>query len=507
MLDFKESKVELQKPENINIKNLTQKNLSKLEDKAQDCNAYLRIKHFLAKQVIELESKIDERDSFILAAAIKINTYTKLIENAKKKFNKIRNKYKFVKTKYKKCKNYIKNHNEERKINKEILTYSNSDESPKNNDKKTVSDQGKLDNNLNLSNETDSCYSLEKIEIEKCKDSPCIKKDLNENLNNIINDLKIKNDYYLSELEKSKKSFDIYKKEFDKKNNIINDELSEYKRRNLLLNSQIKIKDSKISKLESQNILLLNELIEIIQTIRTIDVKVLNKIFLENLTNKTQEDLETIKLTSTLGLKYNILSAESFLTYLLNSNNNKEKDDKIFHTTKKNLNSNNNIDHKDFKENKNKEKNKNSCNKGKNNSKDFDFYKTFDNFEFIEKKDIEESPNAAKIKQHNEEENNKEKSNNNSSSSRSSLTNEDDSNLSSNSSSLDEFFNINYGNDQSPLYILKKSDLNSNKNNVNLNDNQNDNKFFDFCNYEKKLNNLLENNLVKNKLLNLSDTD
>lgn len=75
-------------------------------------------------------------------------------------------------------------------------------------------------------------------------------------------------------------------------------------------------KNLTICKLKSEKFLLYNELNEIVNTLKLVDIKMLNK-FYKNICMNTK--LNKNNMPSSLGIKYNILSVQNQLSYLMHS--------------------------------------------------------------------------------------------------------------------------------------------------------------------------------------------
>lgn len=75
-------------------------------------------------------------------------------------------------------------------------------------------------------------------------------------------------------------------------------------------------KNLTISKLKSEKFLLYNELNELINSLKAVDIKLLNK-FYKNFASSTK--LSKGYMPSSLGIKYNIMSVQNQLSYLLHS--------------------------------------------------------------------------------------------------------------------------------------------------------------------------------------------
>jgi hypothetical protein len=107
--------------------------------------------------------------------------------------------------------------------------------------------------------------------------------------------------------------------ELDNLNKIINNlknENLELKKENETLRVENLDKNLIITKLKSEKFLIYNELIELVNTLKTVDIKLLNK-FYKNLSSNSQ--LSKNYMPSSLGIKYNILSVQNQLSYLMHS--------------------------------------------------------------------------------------------------------------------------------------------------------------------------------------------
>ncbi len=98
-------------------------------------------------------------------------------------------------------------------------------------------------------------------------------------------------------------------------NNLKNENL-ELKKENEILRVENLDKNLIITKLKSEKFLLYNELIELVNTLKTVDIKLLNK-FYKNLSSNSK--LSKNYMPSSLGIKYNILSVQNQLSYLMHS--------------------------------------------------------------------------------------------------------------------------------------------------------------------------------------------
>lgn len=107
--------------------------------------------------------------------------------------------------------------------------------------------------------------------------------------------------------------------ELDNLNKIINNlknENLELKKENETLRVENIEKNLIISKLKSEKFLIFNELIELVNTLKTVDIKLLNKFYKnQSMNNKLSKNY----MPSSLGIKYNILSVQNQLTYLMHS--------------------------------------------------------------------------------------------------------------------------------------------------------------------------------------------
>ncbi len=515
-------KVSNKKKTKIN-KNKIGNNLNTIEDKAQDCNAYLKIKHFLAKQVLEIETKIEEKDSFIMGATIKINKLTYIIENFRNKFCLLNKRVKRLREKNRKLKSLLKPSN--RPSDK---SFASDNESKL--DSKDICYSEDISSNLSLNNDAFSCYSFEKL--GKNEDNIHYSGNLNiiENETNKKNEeIKMKTAKYLRELKKLQNRIKNDELNFQMRNELLDKENLKITKRNFLLNAELNKKNSKINSLENKNIFILNELVELIYSLRTMDIRNLNKIYLENLTIKKKEDLEILNVPSCLGIKYNILSAESFLSYLINTDRNRSKENEnVFYSLKDNFP--NSYKHLNYNNNQNGGKNQNLLYKRKCNI-DNEATNKMDN-ENLFRKSFLNSQKENRIKKLNMEKDNFEsklnksfleeiatfnakgkKSYNDDKSLYKSLFDIDDSDSNSicNDSSLENYLEANYLQDKNPLFVyeLPKEIIQDNHYINDLIENQNKitSKIMNISKYEDQLNYLLERNLKKTKLLSFSDSE
>jgi hypothetical protein len=90
------------------------------------------------------------------------------------------------------------------------------------------------------------------------------------------------------------------------------------KKENELIKVENMDKNLTISKLKSEKFLLYNELNELINSLKTVDIKLLNK-FYKNFSSSSTTKLNKGYMTSSLGIKYNIMSVQNQLSYLLHS--------------------------------------------------------------------------------------------------------------------------------------------------------------------------------------------
>lgn len=512
------NEVSVNKKTKIN-KNEIERNLNAIEDKAQDCNAYMKIKHFLANQVMEIEKKIEEKDSFIMGATIKINNLTHIIENFRNKICLLNKSTKSLKEKNRKLRSLLK-----RSIDFSEKSSHSDKECELNSEDDSYSDE--ISSNLSLNNEEISCYSFEKL--EKNEESKSYSNNFNKKENKTDDksneEFKNKTAKYLREIEKLQKIIKNDELNYQNRYEILNKENFKLSKRNFLLNAELNKKNSEINNLENKNVLILNELIELVHSLRTIDIRNLNKIYLENLSLKKKEDLEILNIPSCLGIKYNILSAESFLSYLINTKNNRNRDEEnMFESLKENFP--NSYKHLNIDNYQMAKKNENLLYKGKCNF-DFEFTKSFKNNNLspksirfshknIQKKKVPKEDDAdLKINKNYLEDRNiinqKNKKTLNEKSLYKSLFDVDDSDSIYNDSSLENYLEANYPNDNNPFFIYELSKENIKDNNINdLVENQYrmTSKIMNISKYEKELNSLLDKNLKKTKLLSYTDSE
>lgn len=105
----------------------------------------------------------------------------------------------------------------------------------------------------------------------------------------------------------------------DNLNKIINglkNENLDLKGENELLQVENLDKNVTIAKLRSEKFILYNELNELINSLKTIDIKLLNKFYKNYSSNLT---LSKNYMPSSLGIKYNIQSVQNQMTYLMHS--------------------------------------------------------------------------------------------------------------------------------------------------------------------------------------------
>ena len=506
-------------------KNELGRNLNVIEDKAQDCNAYLKIKLFLANQVMEMETKIEEKDSFIMGATIKINNLTHIIQKFRNKICSMNEKIKKLRDKNRKIKLLVNRSIDSDKSLTADKKNSNLCLKNKNHSDDFISD------NSSLNYDAISCYSFEKL--DKNVENNCYADNPNylENKTNEKNEnFKIQTAKYLCEIQKLEKKIKEKEINYQNRYDLLTKENSNVTQRNLYLNADIKMKNSKINKLENKNILILNELIELVHSLRTIDIRNLNRIYLKNLSLKKKEDLETLNITSCLGIKYNILSAESFLSYLINTNRNKNKDKKnIFDSLKENFP--NSQKHLNLQYYQNEKNNQNLFYQGKchldleEKSSEKNYFcskntrkNSNKNIQNIDKKIINEDNAEIKINKNYFEDlaimdqNNKQVfiNKNDKKSLYNSLFNIEESDSFSNDNTFENYLDSNYLNDNNSLFVYEHSKEITNDNYLNdLIENQNKmtSKIMKISKYEEQLNYLLEKNLNKTKLLQYSDSD
>lgn len=186
------------------------------EDLAQECNAYMEIKHFMSQRILEQEEEMEQLKTNLLYHSGKhIEMY-----------------------------DWIKN------INENL-------------------------NSLNIRKDSGLNFSGDIIDSINCDDN---------NINNFNN----------SELLLKNENLDLIKQ-------------------NEALRTEIATKNLQISKLSSEKLMLINELIELMISLKRVNLNSLNKFFMEN----SEEVKDRIQITSALGLKYNILSAQHQISCLV----------------------------------------------------------------------------------------------------------------------------------------------------------------------------------------------
>ena len=104
--------------------------------------------------------------------------------------------------------------------------------------------------------------------------------------------------------------------QLNKINNLLKNENLELKMQNEKLKLENLEKDLLISKIKSDKFLILNELNELVNSIKTIDLKILNQFYKKINKNSilTRRDMP-----NSLGIKYNIISAQNQLALLIHS--------------------------------------------------------------------------------------------------------------------------------------------------------------------------------------------
>jgi hypothetical protein len=88
-------------------------------------------------------------------------------------------------------------------------------------------------------------------------------------------------------------------------------------KQNEALRTEIIMKNLQISKLSSEKLILINELTELLISLKRVNTNKLNKFYMEN----ADEITERVQITSALGLKYNILSTQHQLSCIIKSDN------------------------------------------------------------------------------------------------------------------------------------------------------------------------------------------
>lgn len=495
-------------------KNEIERNLNVIEDKAQDCNAYLKIKHFLANQVIEMETKMEEKDSFIMGATIKINNLTHIIEKFKNKFclmnkkiNKLREKNRYIKLLFK------------RSIECSDKSFT-SDKNSKSFFDQKIRSESILTGNMSLDHYTISCYSID--ELEKNEENIKHPKKQNISENNLIKNDEDPDNFNAKLVEENeilKKKIQDVLIDYKNRCEILNKEKVTLTQRNSYLNAEIKMKNSIIDRLENQNTFILNELIELVNSLRTIDIRILNKIYLHNLSIEKKEDLETLEIPSCLGIKYNIFSAESFLSYIINSNKQNSNNtnynyikqiDNFLDNDKK---INRKIDPKVYFHENNREYHvdlKANTNQKQNPKKSLDKVNKIKKIQHIKMSELKVNKNFYEDSKNINQKDKIDLNDNNvyDHSSHIAFFNLEKSDSFSGDNSFEKYLNENYYTDFNHLNLYSSKDY---EKEVYLNDYRANNKLTDkiinLSKYKEQLNYLLEKNMKKSKLLNYSDSE
>lgn len=234
------------KKQNKELEFLANKNNN--EDMAQECNAYMKIKHFMAKRIQEQEREIDDLKSQVVYHSMKHAEMYNLLKTMNEMLYKIK-----------------------------------TDQSQK---PVTPNNDG-----LNLSGELaesiasqDFDHGYDKVRIQSAIQSPA------KHLNEIVQQDKIITD--------------------------IKNENLELVRINELIRVELKEKNLTISKIQTEKILILNELNELLNSLQKVDLKALDKFYSLNKLKK----IKTFDIPSSLGIKYNIMSAQSQVATLMGSN-------------------------------------------------------------------------------------------------------------------------------------------------------------------------------------------
>jgi hypothetical protein len=233
------------------------------EDYFQECNAYQKIKLFMAKRIAEQQAEIEALKEQVMYHSI---MHTQLYDVLKQ-------------------------------INENLQNCQNLKQSTINNDGFNIIPE---DDKINLSGEL--IDSLVYDEDKKTSKNNSVK---NENLNEKNTD---KNEKFLTLLKNE--------------NLELRKQLENSKSENLVKNSQI-------TKLANDKFLLFTELNELVMSLRKVDLNLLNKFYLsnipsQNLNKKLRNEIKPGEVNSnvitSMGLKYNILSAQSQLALLANKN-------------------------------------------------------------------------------------------------------------------------------------------------------------------------------------------
>jgi hypothetical protein len=248
------------------------------EDMASECNAYMKIKHFMSKRIYDQEEEIEELKNLILSQGIIQQQMSESLKVMSETIHNLRNR-------------------SPPKMRKKSQKHVH----------RAYSTNNSQDNSLNFSGEF--IESLYESEDEK-KNQVSMKKKLSQKSHNKLSCFNNKINYNEEE-----------------QNKIISlsNENIDLKRENEELKLKLMDKDLKINKLQTDKTLILNELLELVSSLKKIDSKILNKFYLSNCINSKDRNL----LPTTMGIQYNLMSAQSQLLTILNpsrrfrENNNK----------------------------------------------------------------------------------------------------------------------------------------------------------------------------------------
>jgi hypothetical protein len=105
----------------------------------------------------------------------------------------------------------------------------------------------------------------------------------------------------------------VSEENLDKLLNDLKNENLELTKKNEILNSELLIKNLELTKLSTDKCILFNELTELINSLKRIDMNLLNKFYRDN-SNPVRHGNE---IASALGIKYNIMSTQSQLSNLI----------------------------------------------------------------------------------------------------------------------------------------------------------------------------------------------
>ena len=284
------------------------------EDLAQECNAYMKIKYFMAKRIAELEANYG---SLQKDYALQVGRNLELLDWFKSIETTIRD---------------LRSEKIEKKENSFNLS-KDSIESIYIFEKGAESQS----NQSNQSKEFVDCGEENSKTKTKCEKMMMnITQEQKQNLNHpfyIVND-----DVLTQENERN----DIQKIE-----DLKNENLELYKE-NLKLKNEINMRNFKVSKLTTEKLLLINELKELLNSLDKVDQKTLHNFFKENKIKKNQKNIYNkynhLDIPSSLGIKYNILSTYSVIgTIISKVEENKSLPDSKYDFTDVDLNKCKNI--------------------------------------------------------------------------------------------------------------------------------------------------------------------